>query len=289
MSSLASVCPVVVSASFPSLSAMSPPGKAPCSSGCPYSSSPVRWVPEDCRALVCEFHVGPLPLCDECIPGVLVCQVHFVSCGNQSEVICSFCKRALCRKHVGCFCKESDDEKVNRNRGSCSSTASAASLSCSGGSGSSLSSSLSPLSSSFSPSLGLASGTLPFTERCASSLSSVHTFGRGAHFTHPVAWGTKGLVVTRSESLARAWSCFCSFFISFRFFRWDVQFFSFRFQLLFSFRSFGCRFRCMSEGKAKEGCSPPQQCHKRWGEPLSMCLDSVSGGVGVRRVASSST
>src|SRR4051812_4100240 len=79
-----------------------------------------------------------------------------------------------------------------------------------------------------------------------------------------LGYTTKGLVVTRSESLARAWSCFCSFFISFRFFHWNVQFFSFRFQLLFSFRSFGCRFRCMSEqGKAKEGRSP-QQCRKRW-------------------------
>lgn len=144
------------------------------------------------------------------------------------------------------------------------------------------------------PFLGLASGTLPFTERCASSLSSVHTFGRGAHFTHPVAWGTPprdllshaprvwrelGLasvpssslsvssVGTSSSSLSVSSSCSLSVPLV------------------------AVSDACQSKEKQRKAAPPSNVVNagRGRGEPLSMCLDSVSGGVGVRRVASSST
>ena len=49
------------------------PGWIPASGSFP---SPQCWyVP-----LTCEFHVGELPKCSECVSGLLVCQVHLVTC-----------------------------------------------------------------------------------------------------------------------------------------------------------------------------------------------------------------
>ena len=167
--------------------------KAPDSQGCPYSpASPMRWIPTGCEPLVCEFHTGPLPPCEECVPGILICKAHLRACGAQSAGICPLCSRILCKSHVHCFCNASFEEKDKRNRlpaeSPSASSLSSLSLSFSNlsfaavGSGplvtdaashSSLAlPSLSPLSPCFFP-LGLASRTLSSEKGCAASVCSV--------------------------------------------------------------------------------------------------------------------
>jgi hypothetical protein len=69
--------------------------------------------------MTCEFHVGELHKCSECVPGLLVCQAHLVACKGLSAGICPQCQRVLCVKHLDCFCSESklwrEEEKVRRN------------------------------------------------------------------------------------------------------------------------------------------------------------------------------
>ena len=69
--------------------------------------------------MTCEFHVGELHKCSECVPGLLVCQAHLVACKGLSAGICPQCQRVLCAKHLECFCSESklwrEEEKVRRN------------------------------------------------------------------------------------------------------------------------------------------------------------------------------
>ena len=96
-----------------------PPSLAYFAYGDPCPPSPTRWTPnfEEPR---CEFHIGHLPRCDICVPGLFVCPDHLVTCNAETAGFCSSCKRVLCRAHLGCFCADSelkrDEEKANRNR-----------------------------------------------------------------------------------------------------------------------------------------------------------------------------
>ena len=92
------------------------PGWIPASGSFP---SPKCWSPEPFVPMTCEFHVGELHKCSECVPGLLVCQAHLVACKGLSAGICPQCQRVLCAKHLECFCSESklwrEEEKVRRN------------------------------------------------------------------------------------------------------------------------------------------------------------------------------
>ena len=92
------------------------PGWIPASGSFP---SPQCWSPEPYVPLTCEFHVGELPKCSECVSGLLVCQVHLVTCKGRSAGICPQCQRVLCTTHLDCFCSESElwreEEKGRRN------------------------------------------------------------------------------------------------------------------------------------------------------------------------------
>ena len=92
------------------------PGWIPASGSFP---SPKCWSPEPFVLMTCEFHVGELHKCSECVPGLLVCQAHLVACKGLSAGICPQCQRVLCAKHLECFCSESklwrEEEKVRRN------------------------------------------------------------------------------------------------------------------------------------------------------------------------------
>jgi hypothetical protein len=77
------------------------PGWIPANGSFP---SPQCWSPEPYVPLTCEFHVGELPKCSECVSGLLVCQVHLVTCKGRSAGICPQCQRVLCTTHLDCFC-----------------------------------------------------------------------------------------------------------------------------------------------------------------------------------------
>ena len=92
------------------------PGWIPAGGSFP---SPKCRSPEPFVPMTCEFHVGELHKCSECVPGLLVCQAHLVACKGLSAGICPQCQRVLCVKHLDCFCSESklwrEEEKVRRN------------------------------------------------------------------------------------------------------------------------------------------------------------------------------
>ena len=85
--------------------------------------TPDRWLTEDdAPPFPCQFQVGALPPCKECILGLFVCATHLVTCQARSFSVCCFCNRVLCKTHSNCFCRESElrreEEKASRNRNS---------------------------------------------------------------------------------------------------------------------------------------------------------------------------
>ena len=109
----------------PKLRLISFPWTGPPPTGLPFPPTSTPSRPSPLRSfstetpLLCQFHVGPSPPCCNCVTGVFVCQLHLVLCNSLSAATCPFCKRNLCRKHVDCFCNESeanrDEIKSNRN------------------------------------------------------------------------------------------------------------------------------------------------------------------------------
>jgi hypothetical protein len=75
-------------------------------------SIPVKNDDRPLQDSCCEVHVGPpRPSCYECIPGLLVCPLHLVACGESSLTSCNFCLKVLCFTHSDCPCAEASERR----------------------------------------------------------------------------------------------------------------------------------------------------------------------------------
>src|SRR5690348_5221262 len=65
----------------------------------------------DVLSLLVRFMLVTVLDCGECIPGILVCDVHLVPCGGECLICCSLCLRVLCDRHMYCPCPQAIERR----------------------------------------------------------------------------------------------------------------------------------------------------------------------------------